>query len=175
MSTRSREGDWIELGRISGVFGVKGEVRVFLHNPESDLFDQPTEVVLVGPDGQRRPIVMRTRSGAGKRILGRIEGLTVREEAAALKDWRIEIARDALPVLEEDEYYVWQLQGAQVWVEERCVGRVVEVHTSGPVEFFEIALSDVPEPIFVPSLSEYVARVDPAAGTVHLHPDALRS
>ena len=34
----------VELGYIAGVFGVRGEVRLHLHNPESSLFDGPLDV-----------------------------------------------------------------------------------------------------------------------------------
>lgn len=173
MPTRSDEGDWIDLGHVSGVFGVKGEVRLFLHNPDSHLLEQPTEVVLVGPVGQRRAVVLTTRPGAGKRILGRIAEVTSRDEAAALKDWRIEIPRHALPALDEDEYYVWQLQGATVQIDGVAVGRIQQIHTSGPVELLEIRLTEGGEPVFVPSLTEYIAHLDPEAGIVELHPGAL--
>ena len=46
--------DELELGSLMGAFGVRGEVRVWLHHPESDLLATPREVVLVAPDGSRR-------------------------------------------------------------------------------------------------------------------------
>ncbi|HHO53348.1 MAG TPA: 16S rRNA processing protein RimM [Deltaproteobacteria bacterium] len=173
MPTRSDEGDWIDLGHVSGVFGVKGEVRLFLHNPSSHLLEQPTPVVLLGPGGRRRGIVLTTRPGAGKRILGQIEGVASREEASALKDWRIVIPRSALPALEEGEYYVWQLQGAEVRVDGERIGLVQQIHTAGPVELLEIGLDTGGEPVFVPSLSEYIVHLDPEAGVVELSPGAL--
>ena len=67
--------DEVRLGRVSGVFGVSGELRLFLHNRESELFAGDGAVVtLVSPSGNRESHRLRSRHGAGKRILGRIEG-----------------------------------------------------------------------------------------------------
>ena len=50
LSGRGLSEDEVELGRIVGVFGVRGEVRVHLHNREgSVLLDDPWDVILVPP------------------------------------------------------------------------------------------------------------------------------
>ncbi|MEO0606366.1 MAG: hypothetical protein AAF211_33370, partial [Myxococcota bacterium] len=108
MPSRNRSGpptnpDDIELGYVSGVFGVRGEVKVFLYNPDSTLFDAPRTVRLVGPEGSRE-VSLATRSGAGKRILGTIDGVTTPEQARALMDLRIIVSRDSLPDLDDNEY-----------------------------------------------------------------------
>ena len=59
--------DRVELGEVVGVFGVWGEVRLFLANPASDTLHQSRTVVLVMPDGVERPVRMVVRPGAGKR------------------------------------------------------------------------------------------------------------
>ncbi len=174
MPSRSRSeaptGD-IELGYISGVFGVRGEVKVFLYNPESTLFETPRVVRLVGPEGERE-VTLSTRPGAGKRILGLVDGVTTPDEARALADLRIVVARDVLPDLEADEFYDWQLEGAPVLVDGETVGRVVRIHHPGEVEVFEIDVGDA-EPAFVPSVSEFVLAIDVDTPSLTLHPSAL--
>lgn len=167
-SSRSSE---VELGYVSGVFGFRGEVRLYLHNPSSDLLREPREVVLVAPDGARRTARMSARPGAGKRVLGRIEGVSDERGAAALEHHRVLIARDALPATDEGEFYVADLLGLAVEAGARR-GAVVEVHQAGPVDVLEIDVGGR-EPVFVPMVDGAVRSVDLDAGVVILAPDAL--
>jgi 16S rRNA processing protein RimM len=161
----------IELGFVSGVFGFRGEVRLHLHNPDSDLLRQPREVVLVAPDGVRRPARMSARPGAGRRILGRIDGVRDEHEAGALKDHRVVMARDALPATGAGEFYVADLVGAAVEAGERR-GTVTDIHHAGPVDILEVDVG-TREPVFVPLLDGVVLAVDLDARVVRLAADAL--
>ncbi|MEN0068503.1 MAG: hypothetical protein AAGA48_40660, partial [Myxococcota bacterium] len=60
MPSKSRKGggpapdpDDLELGYISGIFGIKGEVKLFLFNPESAILQEPRTVKLLGTGGVR--------------------------------------------------------------------------------------------------------------------------
>jgi 16S rRNA processing protein RimM len=130
---------WV-LGKIVGVFGVRGEVRLWLDNPDSSwLFEGPRDVLLRAPDGSERRVELRARSGAGKRVLGRIQGHSRREEAEALMGWQILVPRDVLPEPEEGAWYVEDLLGLEVVTASgRALGELVEVHQNAPVEVWEV-------------------------------------
>ncbi len=174
MTSREAEGPpaELELGHVLGAFGVRGEVRVFLHNPSSTLFADGRDVVMVAPDGSRRRIHLRTRSGAGKRILARIDGLTDRDEAASLAGHRLVIATEDLPPAEPDAFYVWALLGAEVRVGETVVGSVLDVQNG---EHMDVLVVDVgeDEPVFIPCMARWIASIDSEAGVVVLADDAL--
>lgn len=163
--------DELDLGFVSGVFGTGGEVRLHLHNPDSDLLRAPREVVLVAPDGARRQVTLSARPGAGRRILGRIAGVEDRGAAADLMGHRVRIAKDALPPVAPGEVYVWQLEGLEVRVGGAPAGTVAQVHRAGPVDVLEIDTGG--EPAFVPVVGGNVERVDLDAGVVHLAPGVL--
>jgi len=151
----------VELGFVSGVFGVHGEVRLHLHHRGSTLLEEGHAVVLVDPAGGRWAARLQSRSGAGKRVLGRFDERLSREQALALKDWRIQVPVAALPALDDGEFWVWQLQGAPVRVDGEVIGEVVEVHAAGPVDVFEVKLHGEKEHAFVPALQEHVASAGP--------------
>jgi 16S rRNA processing protein RimM len=162
--------DEVELGFVSGIFGVRGEVRVHLYHRESTFLQRERVVVLIDAEGRRYQTKMRCRAGAGKRILGQLEGIVGRDRAASLKDWKIAVASDALPPLAEGEFYVWRVVGLPAMVDGEQVGVVSDVHESGPLDIFEIhAEGGV---FFVPALHENIS-VDLEEGQVHLDPDAL--
>ena len=105
MSRAPKPDPEVTLGRILASFGVRGEVRVFLHNRNSDLLGQEIPVILQSPSGERRSCKMRLRPGAGKRVLGSIPGVTDKASAEALKHLDIRYAKSLLPDLVEGEFY----------------------------------------------------------------------
>ena len=94
--------DEIRLGHVSGVFGYKGEVRLFLYNPKTELFSgSGATVTLIDVEGARSERQLKSRPGAGKRILGRLSGVI--DEAALLRALRDgDIAGAACDVFENE-------------------------------------------------------------------------
>lgn len=164
--------DEIELGEVVGTFSFRGELRLHLHNPSSDLLREAKRVVLLSPSGERVETTLSTRPGAGGRVLGRVAGVTDEAGADALRGYRILIAKAALPPLGDDEFYVWQLVGCAVRIAEAVVGEVSGVQDAGPSQILEVA---VPEgaPRFVPIRREFVLRIDTAGREIELAPGAL--
>jgi 16S rRNA processing protein RimM len=157
--TGAPSGD-VVLGRIAGVFGLGGEVRLFVYNPGSDLLDEPLDVRLVPPSGSPRPARLSTRPGAGRRILGRIEGVDTPEAAANLVGWSVVIAREVLPVAEPGTWYLHDVLERPVRTSSgRDLGRLVAVHQGGAVDVWEM---DGPEGLaWLPLLEGRVVSVGP--------------
>ena len=158
--------DEISLGWISGLFGVHGDARLFLHNRESDyLLGVWREVVLAAPDGARRAARLKARGGAGARVLASIEGVSEREAARALLEWEILIPRADLPEAGAGEYYHHQLIGLEVVDAAGApLGRLVALHSPGEVDVWELRGGDGVS--FLPARREFVAEVDLAGGRV---------
>lgn len=128
----------VELGYIAGVFGVRGEVRLHLHNPESSLFDAPLEVTL-SKDGVARVARITLRTGAsGGKLVARIDGVEDRNAAEELKGSTLAVPESMLPELDEGEYYLSEVVGMDVYEGDVRVGEVIAVHSTGPVEVFEL-------------------------------------
>ena len=100
---------------------------------------------------------LRSRTGAGKRIIGVIRGVSSREACERYKDWRICVLRRHLPGLSDpDAFYVADLLGLEVRQDGVTVGTVGFVHATGPVEVLEIDVG-AKDPEFVPALAEVIA------------------
>lgn len=172
MPSEPRSSELLELGSVTGVFGVRGEVRLFLHNRDASLlWDGLSDVILVGPDGTRRPAEITVRTGAGRRVLGRISGVHTPADAAALKDWAIAIPMGDLPPLAPGEYWVWQVEGLPVEVDGDVVGRVTDVHSTPAGEVFVVRTGE--DVLFIPSTREFVESLDLEAGVLRLWPKVL--
>lgn len=163
--------DELELGFIQAVFGVQGEVKLFLHNPDSDLLKRARTVVFLAPDGRRFSGRLMSRPGAGKRILGRIDGFTDPDQVASLIDWTFAIPKSELPRLADGEFYVSQIEGADVVIGGEVVGKVVTVQSTAGPDVFVIRTHH--DTVFVPATADQVVRVDSALRIVELVPGAL--
>lgn len=154
----------VRLGRINGVFGLKGEVRLYLYNPKTALFEGAgMDVVLVSPEGKRVVKHLKSRSGAGKRILGRLGGVESPEAASQLAEWEIVCDEAALPHLSDGEYYHRDLVGLAVQTQSgEALGRLTEIVSGEQVDLWIAKLGE--KEIMFPAVREVVLSVDLHAG-----------
>ena len=123
------EDAWTVLGRISGVYGVRGWVKVFS-------FTQSREGILDYPlwhlGSVRRPVrVLEGRLQAGG-VVAHLEGVDDRDTAAALVGQDITVPVSALPALPDGEFYWFQLQGlAVVNLDDERLGTVAGLLETG--------------------------------------------
>ena len=158
MSSAPLRADEVTLGKVLTSFGIHGEVRIFLFNRESNLLAQEMEVELVSPSGERMLRSLRIRPGAGKRIIGRLEGVDEKDQADALSNWEIRIPKTRLPELEEGEYYHHELIGTPVETESgRSLGRIAEIHSAGEVDSWVIREGS--SECFVAATKENISKV----------------
>lgn len=162
----------VELGKVVGVFGFRGELRVHLHSHnDSALVGGELPVVLLGPDGERRSVKLACRPGAGRRILGRIPDVLDERSAQALMGWRIVVRRVDLPQPDDGEFYVADLQGLRVVAEGVERGRVVDVVSTAAGDLLELAVDG--DTVFVPFAGAAVLEIDVAGGFLVVDADAL--
>ncbi len=107
------DNDLISVGEISGVFGVKGWVKVFsFTQPRENILTYSPWILKKGKtiksfkrvDGRRQ----------GKLVVAALEGITDRDQAAALSGWKILIEKQQLPATVAGEYYWVDLVGLRV-------------------------------------------------------------
>jgi 16S rRNA processing protein RimM len=109
----SKGKEYIVVGRISGLYGVRGWVKVFSHT-------QPRENILrysnwfLQRNGEWQAVVLEDGRSQGKGVVAKLQGCDDRDAAAALMGSTIAISREQLPQSAPDEYYWADLQGLRV-------------------------------------------------------------
>jgi 16S rRNA processing protein RimM len=147
------------------VFGFRGEVRLLLHNREGGTLGAPRRVNLLLPDGSRSTVTMSARAGAGKRVIGRVEGVTTEAAAEALVGAHVWVARAELPRPPAGEFYLHDVLGLPVVDEDGAPMGTLEDVVSGERDVWVLALPDGTEGFLV-ATPEAVRLVDPAAGRI---------
>ena len=96
----------VEIGRIVKPHGIRGEVGVLLHQPQSDLLEHLTEVTVqtVAFGSRLLPLERIAKMGQGYRL--KFEGCNDRNAAEVLRGATLWVPREALPPLDDEEYLV---------------------------------------------------------------------
>lgn len=121
----------VVLGRVSGLFGIKGWVKVHSYTePRESLLDFGRWSLL--SEGKRRSVTVAESRKQGKSLVARFEGIEDRDTAAELVGSEIRVARDRLPQPPGDQYYWTDLEGLQVVHRDgRLLGRVAYLFATG--------------------------------------------
>jgi len=158
---------WVELGVVARPHGVTGEIRVHVFNPESTLLRELGEVFLIGEEGEEPALVEVVSSRQSpKALLMRLAGVSSVEDAESLRGYTLCVPRQALPELEEGEYYQADLIGLEAFEGSKSIGKVVDVLDYPSAECLKIQ-----RPggfLEVPMLPRWLDRVDIEGGKVHL-------
>jgi 16S rRNA processing protein RimM len=126
----------VTLAAISGAHGVRGEVRLKLFT-ESIAALSAHEMVLVNGTPRR----LRNVGGTAKSPTARLEGVNDRSAAECLRGTLIEVERDALPPLEDGEYYHSDLLGVPCVAQDGSdIGTVSAVENFGAGDLLEVEL-----------------------------------
>ncbi|MFO1423098.1 MAG: ribosome maturation factor RimM [Candidatus Competibacteraceae bacterium] len=105
--------DWVVLGRVSGLFGVNGWVRVFSHT-------EPREGIIryhpvhLRRQGEWREFRIEAGRVHGAGVVLKFAGCDDRDQAAALIQSDIAVRRAQLPPPGPNEYYWTDLEGLRV-------------------------------------------------------------
>jgi 16S rRNA processing protein RimM len=103
----------IHVGKISGVFGIKGWVKVFSFTDfrENILNYSPW---LLKKDDETKRVAVIDGNLQGKTVVAQLDGVNDRDQAASLMGWDIFITPEQLPKAAKDEYYWSDLIGLHV-------------------------------------------------------------
>ncbi len=128
----------VALAAVAGAHGIKGELRLKLF-ADSLASLKAHKTVYVG--GEVRQV--RELRDANKTAIARIDGVSDRTAAEALRGQLIEVDRAALPALGEGEYYHSDIVGLPcVDKTGNALGTVAGIENFGAGDLIEVLLSD---------------------------------
>jgi 16S rRNA processing protein RimM len=166
--------DAVEVGRVTGAWGVKGGIKVkpFAAAPEA-LFSSKRWFLLApdvpGPKVAAGgfPLLLKVLHAReqGDAIVATAQDLADRDAAEALKGARVFVPRDSFPTPAEGEFYWVDLIGSLVLNRQgQALGTVAGLVETGPhcVLRVQPAAADAVE-VLIPFVDAYVDAVDAAA------------
>jgi 16S rRNA processing protein RimM len=141
----------VRAGRIGRPHGLDGSVHVI--EPVPALLREGAVVVLDG-----RSLTIVRRAGTDARPIVRLEGVEDRDAAEALRGRELLAAGEDVE-LDEDEWWIEDLEGCAVWDGAVEVGVVERVRPMPSCELLEVRRADASE-LLVPLVRDAVRTVD---------------
>lgn len=169
MSDADRE-ERVEVGTVSKAHGVRGEVLVVVHDPDSTTLED-ADVVWIG---ERRFDVRQARPIGGAYLL-LLDGLTDRDAAAALRGQPVAVHRDAID-LDEGEVLYADLVGCRCELPDGTPWGTIVAIELGPqdrlVVHHDHKLDGTPGDVerLLPIVDAFIASIDVEGGKVVITP-----
>jgi 16S rRNA processing protein RimM len=105
--------DWVALGEVARPHGVRGEVRVRLYNPDSDLLLEADEVLVRLKEGDEHEVSVDGARRADDAILLKLHSIDDRDRADELRGAVLSMRRGDFPALDAGEFYYCDVIGAE--------------------------------------------------------------
>jgi len=159
----------VPLGRVVGVHGLKGMVRVGISGQSAD-FDPQTFAalgeILVG--GERFQVIKAAR-GRGH-VLVRLAGIDSREQAESLVGREVQGEAQRFPELPTGEYYWFQVLGLSVVHagDGTVLGRLEEIWPTGAHDVYVVRQGR--REVLLPAVEGVIQEIDLNAGCLKVWP-----
>ena len=117
MAKSSAADEVLIVGKITGCYGLKGWVKIHSYTDPQENFLE-FGAWRIKRRGQLEAIEFDRGKRQGKGLVVHIVGVDDRTLAESFRGLEVVVAADALPQLEEGDYYWRDLQGLQVWCQD---------------------------------------------------------
>lgn len=149
----------IKIARVSGVQGIKGQVRIDSYCDDIELFKRASEIVLKSPDGFESFCTIDRILKVGKHTVLDINGIDDRNRAEKLVGSEIYCRKEFLPPLDEGEYYWIDLIGIEVYsTEEVFLGLLTSIMPTSANDVFVVRHGE--REILIPAIASVIQDID---------------
>lgn len=146
------------IGKVSGTHHLKGTVKVTSSFDELDILPG-NKVIIEFKNGQKKVLTIKdARRINGKIVLMDFEEIQNKTDALTLSGVEINIRRDLLGEINEDEYYLSDIIGMEVYNNGKLLGQVEDVFETAAHDIYVVG--EGKEEIMIPAVEEFVLGID---------------
>ena len=157
--------DRIKVGKITGAFGIRGELKVYPYTDRPERFEE-LDSVFAGEEEYRIKNVRYQK----KLVLISLEEISDRTGAEKLKGRDLTIQREKLRELEDDEFFIFDLIGLEAVDENGIhIGRVHDVIQNSAQDLYEIETDDGKMHL-IPAVYEFIPEINLDSGIMVIKP-----
>lgn len=166
---------YVELGKLVGVWGVKGWVKLHSYTRNRADISQYTTWYLQKPRSTDEPQAIEVINcrEQGQGIVAQLEGVVDRDQAMAMSGCKILVKQADLPALPAGEFYWQELIGLTVKNEQVVIGQIDSILETGANDVLVCKNAEQGQPdVLIPYTEQVVLSVDKTQGTMKVDWDA---
>jgi 16S rRNA processing protein RimM len=165
--------DRITIGKIVGVHGLKGTLKIHSYAESLEIFQSGTMIWVRSSDGKETEYEIDWIKPHSRGALLALNNIGDRDQAKALVGADLQIKRAVLPELETGVFYWHELIGLQVYTtDDRYLGQLESIIETGANDVYVIKNDD--QEILIPALKSVVQTIDIEANLMRVElPDGL--
>ena len=149
----------IKIAKIVNAVGLKGEVKVYNYSDDRERFEKLEEIIVSGKTESVRKILgVRYQ---GNMVILKLEGVSDRNAAEALKEYDVYITEDDLKELPEDTFYVRDLIGMKVIDDGEYgeIGVLRDVIQNTSQDIYAVR-TETGKDVLIPAVKDFIREVD---------------
>ena len=159
----------LQVGVVVKAHGVRGELKVFRTTDSPQRFQDLSHVYLdTGREDYRECKILGVKS-VNKFAVLKLEGISSMDEAESYRGKTLWIPREEAQPLGEDEYYIGDLIGMDVVLEDGSpFGVLKDVMETGANDVYVVKTTQGKE-VLLPAIGECISDVDVETGVMTVH------
>ncbi len=150
--------DYFEIGHIDNTHGLKGEMKVRNYSNNQKRFEE-LKNILVDVKGDYIEYAIENVRYQKDIVLLKLKGIDDIEQAEKLKGLSIYIKREDAQKLNDDEYYIADLLGSEVYEGDQLIGILDDIFTAGAADVYVIKRKGKDD-LLLPSLASIILETD---------------
>ncbi len=161
--------EFLQVGVITSTHGVRGEVKVFPTTDDMYRFKRLKVVTLEKPDKTTSTLHIRSVKFFKKQVILGFDEINDMDAAALLRKCSLMIPRDEAEELGEGEYFVGDILGIGVVLEDGSeYGKVSDILETGANDVYEITRPNGKK-ILIPAIKQCILDVDLEENCMKIH------
>jgi 16S rRNA processing protein RimM len=149
--------EFFEIGYINNTHGLKGDVKVRSFMSDEKRFEKLGKI-LIDVKNTLKEYEIETVRYQSDNVILKIKGVDDIDTAEKLKNCYIKIPRAEAEELEENEFYIADLIGSEVYANE-LIGILDDVYSAGGSDVYVIKRSNKKE-LLLPAIESVIKKID---------------
>ena len=161
--------DFLLIGKIVGLHGIRGSLRAVSYAETPDIFEADLSFLIVDTRGETHTHTIDWVKPHKRGLLMSFHDVQDRDTAETLLQAEIYMKKADLPILEEDAYYWFELEGLSVMnTDGKYLGRIESIFSTGSNDVYVVKKEDqgTASELLIPALASVVRSVDLDRGSM---------
>ena len=159
---------YLEIGQIVNVRGLKGEVKVNSYSEDPKRFEK-IKTIILKLKGKEQEYEIERVSYTKNQVILKLKNIDTIEEAEKLRNSMIFIDRKDLDELPEDVYYIADLIGLDVYTDtDEYLGKVDDIFNTKSNDVY-VVKDDLGKTKLLPGIDEVIREINLEDGKIIVH------